>query len=385
MSKSNDYREVLERIVPRLEGHPLPLPSYGSLRFVDRMREAKAILDESEKVVLNGMITVLYGPKGCGKTSLFKVLYEVVTSMEDADVDVVIVSSEKEAWRAEKLYTPKTLSDVLREVKGILGFNISSTGEVTSSLAVDATKIISLMVGYTAQLLKSRRKVIIVLDEVKADSSERLAEFRGWLEGFANTLKWDTGKYWMEKRGSISVVALTGDAMVKEIRNKVGSKVNWALMWNLPYDAMVELAEQLSLSIDPELLWRLTGGNPRALVDIKVAGLKEWVKSDVIRRLVDALEDASTSIPEDRLWVEVERAVDNIDVAHVHFKTAMLRRNVAVYVAGGVPISELPGEDWVREYYAYQMPAFYRTLKVALARRSPYVTPDDVIGEAESS
>ncbi len=385
MSKSNNYREVLERIVTRLEGHPLPLPSYGSLKLVDRVREARAVLDEGEKVVLNGMITVLYGPKGCGKTSLFKVLYEVVTSMEDADVDVVIVDSEKEAWRAEKLYTPKTLSDILREVKEILGFNITSTGEVTSSLAVDATKIISLMVGYTAQLLKSRRKVVIVLDEVKADSSERLAELRGWLEGFANTLKWDTGKYWMEKRGSISVVALTGDAMVKEIRNKVGSKVNWALIWNLPYDAMVELAEQLNLSIDPELLWRLTGGNPRALVNIKVAGLKEWVKSDVIRRLVDALEDASTSIPEDRLWVEVERAVDNIDVAHVHFKTAMLRHNVAVYVAGGVPISELPGEDWVREYYAYQMPAFYHALKVALARRSPYATPDDVIGEAESS
>jgi len=64
-------------------------------------------LDEGEKAVLNGMITVLYGPKGCGKTSLFKALYEVVTSMQDADVDVVIVGSEKEAWRAEKLYTPK--------------------------------------------------------------------------------------------------------------------------------------------------------------------------------------------------------------------------------------------------------------------------------------
>jgi energy-coupling factor transporter ATP-binding protein EcfA2 len=331
------------------------------------------------------MITVLYGPKGCGKTSLFKALYEVVTSMQDVDVDVVIVGSEKEAWRAEKLYTPKTLSDILGEVKGILGFDISLTGEVTSSLAIDATKIISLMVGYTAQLLKSRRKVIIVLDEVKADSSERLAEFRGWLEGFANTLKWDTGKYWMEKGGSISVVALTGDAMVKEIRNRVGSKVNWALIWNLPYDAMVELSKHLELDVEPQILWRLTGGNPRALVNIKVAGLKEWVKSDVIRRLVDALEDASTSIPEDRLWVEVERAVDNIDVAHVHFKTAMLRHNVAVYVAGGVPISELPREDWVREYYAYQMPAFYHALKVALARRSPYVTPDDVIGEAESS
>jgi len=380
-----ELKELIERVTLGLTRYTITELNIGPLRFVDRVREAKAILDEGEKAVLNGMITVLYGPKGCGKTSLFKVLYEVVTSMEDADVDVVIVGSEKEAWRAEKLYTPKTLSGILREVKGVLGFNISSTGEVTSSLAIDATKIISSMVGYTAQLLKSRRKVVIVLDEVKADSSERLAEFRGWLEGFANTLLWDAGKYWMEKGGSISVVALTGDAMVKEIRNRVGSKVNWALIWNLPYNAMVELSKQLELDVEPQILWRLTGGNPRALINIKVAGLKEWVKSDVIRGLVDALEDASTSIPEDRLWVEVERAVDNIDVAHVHLKTAMLRHNVTMYVAGGMPISELPREDWVKEYYAYQMPAFYHALKVALARRSPYVTPDDVIGEAESS
>jgi hypothetical protein len=74
-----------------------------------------------------------------------------------------------------------------------------------------------------------------------------------------------------------------------------------------------------------------------------VAGLKEWIKSDVIRRLVDALEDASTSIPEDKLWVEVEKAVDNIDVAHIYLKMAMLKHNVAVYVTGGMPISELPG------------------------------------------
>ncbi len=91
---SKPYKEVLERIVSRLEGHPLPLPVHAPLRFVDRVREARAVLDEGEKAVLNGMITVLYGPKGCGKTSLFKALHEIVTSMEDTDVDMVIVGSE---------------------------------------------------------------------------------------------------------------------------------------------------------------------------------------------------------------------------------------------------------------------------------------------------
>jgi hypothetical protein len=100
---------------------------------------------------------------------------------------------------------------------------------------------------------------------------------------------------------------------------------------------MVELSKQLELDLEPQIQ-RLTGGNPGALVDVKVAGLKEWIKSDVISRLVDALEDASTSIPEDKLWVEVEKAADSIDVARVYLKMAMLKHNAAAHAA------------WVRLY-----------------------------------
>jgi energy-coupling factor transporter ATP-binding protein EcfA2 len=374
-----ELKELIERVTLGLTRYTITELNIGPLRFVDRVREAKAVLDESEKAVLNGMITVLYGPKGCGKTSLFKALHDIVTSMEDADVDVVIVGSEKEAWRAEKLYAPKSLGEILKEVKGILGFDISSTGEVTSSLAVDATKIISLMVGYIAQMLRSKRKIVIVLDEVKADSGERLAEFRGWLEGFANTLKWDTGKYWMEKGGSISVVALTSDALVSEIRYKVGSKVNWALIWNLPYNAMVELAEQLSLSIDPELLWRLTGGNPRALTSIRSRGLELWLRADVVDVLARIVEDLRGEWGGD-VWSEITEAVSNIDDASFRLKIALLKHNVLIYTGGVYAyISDIPKEEWVGRYYAYQIPAYYYALKAMVARRSLHVTPDDIL------
>lgn len=247
--------ELVERVTLGLASYMIVEPSISPLRFVDRRREVKAVLDEKEKVVLNGMITVLYGPRGCGKTSLFKALYEVVTSIGDVGVDVVVVGSEREAWRAEKLYAPKTLNDVMREVEGTLGFKVTSTGEVISSITVYASKLISLIVGYIAYMLRGKRRVIIVLDEVKADSDERLAELRGWLEGFANSLKWDAGKYWVEKGGSISVIVLTSDALVSKIRYKVGSKVNWALIWNLPYDAMVDLSKQLLSNLTKLLLW----------------------------------------------------------------------------------------------------------------------------------
>jgi energy-coupling factor transporter ATP-binding protein EcfA2 len=377
-SSVRELKELIERVTLSLARYTITEPNIGPLRFVDRVREARAVLDEGEKAVLNGMITVLYGPKGCGKTSLFKALHDIVTSMQDADIDVVIVSSEKEAWRAEKLYAPKSLGDILKEVKGILGFDIASTGEVKSTLAIDATKIISLMVGYIARMLRSKRKIVIVLDEVKADSSERLAEFRGWLEGFANTLKWDAGKYWVEKGGSISVVALTSDALVSEIRYKVGSKVNWALIWNLPYNAMIELAEQLNLSIDPELLWRLTGGNPRALVGIKVAGLKGWIDLDVLGRVWRVIKEAGVTARAS-IWDELKVVTDSIDDGGAGLLNIMEKHNIAVFIGGSTKISDIPKEEWVGRYYAYQIPAYYYALKAMVARRSLHVTPDDIL------
>jgi hypothetical protein len=117
---------------------------------------------------------------------------------------------------------------------------------------------------------------LIVLDEVKADSQEHLSNFSQWLGGFANDIK----KYnvvYMEKNGSIADIALTSDALAEEIMVIVGDKVNWALMWNLTRKSSEELITQIGLhhrvarelgigsEASKEILWRLAGGNPRAL------------------------------------------------------------------------------------------------------------------------
>ena len=347
--------------------------------FVDRELEVTRILDPRVGVVAGGLITVLYGPKGCGKTSLFKVLRYALEGIE-SDVDIVIVSSEVEAWRAEKLYAPRTLSDVLREAEGILGFSITPTGDIVGSMSVYASKLVSLMVGYIARILKGKRRVIIVLDEVRADSDDRLAEFRGWLEGFANTLKWDNQEYSEKSGGSISVVALTSDALVSEIRYKVGSKVNWALIWNLPYDAMVELSKQLGLDLEPQILWRLTGGNPRALTSIRSRGLELWLRADVVDVLARVVESLRGEWGGD-VWGRIAEAVSNVDEASFKLKIALLKHNVLIYT-GGVHayISDIPKEEWVGRYYAYQIPAYYYVLKLMSERRGVEVRLEDVLG-----
>jgi energy-coupling factor transporter ATP-binding protein EcfA2 len=360
----------VEEVVSRLSSFRVPGFNF---RFVDREREARAVLDVSAGVVMGGWITVVYGPKGCGKTELFRALYNA--SREAGGVDFVIVRSEREAWRVDELLAPKSLRGALSRVAGSLGFEILSSGEVRGF--VDVAKLVGALAGYIAYRLRRGRRVVIVVDEVRGDSEVRLAEFRGWLEGFANTLREHSSRY-EEKGGSIAVVALTSDAMVREIRNRVGPKVVWALLWNLPYEAMVDLAGQLELGEDPKLLWRLTGGNPRALVDIKIRGLKRWVEDEVIRPVGDVIEEVE-GVLGGKLWDEVGVAVENVDEADYNLKQSMLKHNIAIYIAGATQLTELPRERWVGERYAYQIPAYYHMLNLVHERKDVRLKAENIL------
>jgi hypothetical protein len=56
-----------------------------------------------------------------------------------------------------------------------------------------------------------------------------------------------------------------------------------------------ELARRLNLDLDVDTLWRLAGGNPRALVRIKVDGLKKWVEEEVLAVIQGLLDEARRS------------------------------------------------------------------------------------------
>ncbi len=59
-------------------------------RFIDREEEVRNIIAR-EDIVRSGRITVVYGPKECGKSTFFRVL-EDASNKVDAGLDVEIVS-----------------------------------------------------------------------------------------------------------------------------------------------------------------------------------------------------------------------------------------------------------------------------------------------------
>jgi hypothetical protein len=139
--------------------------------------------------------------------------------------------------------------------------------------------------------------------------------------------------------------------MVKEVRSRVGSKVNWAYMWNLDPGSLGELARRLNLDLDMDTLWRLTSGNPRALVRIKVDGLKKWVEEEVLAVVRELLDEARREFGE-RLWDGLMVAVESLDEADYSLKQLMLKYNIILYIIG-YKVSELPRERWVGGRYAY--------------------------------
>jgi AAA+ ATPase superfamily predicted ATPase len=372
-------REAIAKITNTMKKLRTPLGT----RFVDRELEVEKIIDERERAVLGGMVNVLYGPKGCGKTTLFRALH-FATEVEDVDIDILyIVKEYEEAPQYARLYIPKTLSEILREVASAVSgsVEIGYGGSGTISASITLFRAVKVAIELIAKRLRKRRKVFIVVDEVKADSEESLSNFRSWLEEFANDVGYINLDYKDRTGGSIVVVALVSDALIAEIRHVVGPKATWSFIWNLPIKALEELVEELHLNISTDTLWRLTGGNPRALQAIATQGLEKWFKEEILKNIRNLYRDALEMFGnKEAVWRELEITTHNIDEARMSLLRSMLRRNIAIYIGAATPLSELPTSvPWIKEDFAYQLPAYYHTLRTMVSKKSIDVTLDNVL------
>jgi len=372
-------QEIMARIISSMKTFRTQM----NVRFVDREIETKRIIDDYEKTIFGGMINILYGPKGCGKTTFFKAL-KFASESQDVDIDVLYISREyEETPELVKLYIPKRFNQILKEIASAIGgsVEISYEGSGVVSASIALFRVVRTAVESIVKGVKGGRKIIIVVDEVRADSDESLSKLRGWLETFANDLGYMNLDYKNKTGGFITVITLVSDALIAEIRHIVGAKVAWSLMWNLSREAMKELAEELNLDIETDILWRLTGGNPRALQTIAIHGLEKWFKDEILKDLRDLYRDL-LSIFRDRdvVWRELEQVLQNIDQSPASMLRSMLRRNIIIYIGAASSLSKIPvNEPWIMEDFAYQMPAFYHTLKIMISRRSIDVALKDVL------
>ncbi len=389
------FSRDIERILSALKKHKISVKGAGFIEFVDREEEARAILEgiAGTRPQMSYDFIVLYGPKGCGKSALFTAISSAMGDVgsDETGFEAIVASYERweRAREAVKILGSRGVFKALGEVLKELGISIAtgSEGIVLSGLEEAASKIVR-AIRYSEKAREYGR-IFIVLDEVRV-ARENFDSFVLWLESFANDVRSANLAYYERKRGYITVIALISDAIAAKAWYRVGEKVGWALMWNLSRDASERLADQLGIGEDRDLLWRLAGGNPRALERIRSVGLEAWVRWS-LRRVVTALRVFS-----DR-WQTLFKAIgavaENPDSLGLWYGNRelpladrLLRLNVVTEIVGPPgPIAELPKEPWVGGEFAFQIPAYYYALKAILGRGGFNISSSDLVAEAERS
>ncbi len=384
-------KKDIDLIVRRLREKRTQVREGLEVGFVDREREARTILEGVARIRLLRGAVVLYGPKGCGKSTFFEKMTESVNEVNKGGgtyFEAIYVKRD-EVESAVKAMSSGNMSEIIFDAIKSLDPSVSFEGGVVVSAALSLGRFFGRVVEALSlsRKAKDHGRILVVMDERKVESRD-LRAFESELESLADSMRRANLKYYQEKRGYITAMILTSDALAARAWQRVGGKVDWLLMWNLPRGDFERLADQLGVDMDRDLLWRLTGGNPRALEDILASGLDGWlaiiIKDKVMEtlepywdhksRLVEAIREITESPDNLGRW----RRPNEPPIAEI-----LLRSNITIRIAGlPGPITELPKEPWIGERYAFQLPAYYYTLKAMARKEVLEVAPGDVRREA---
>ncbi len=261
----------------------IELPEIGRrVRFVDRVLELDTLRSIAERGYLFPI--AIYGPEGCGKTTVLRYTVHSYIGREDSIVLYVDALEERDVRRA----LLSTFSDLWRVVEEVV-----KTLPIGSEIARSLTYIVRLLAERIA--LKGRGVLIAVDDVFKAIGLENVDRYVKALYEFIDYLHREYGVR------RVAIILATSESVSRRELLK-HTYVHVYMLWNLPKQGFKELVEQLQPppSIDVEDLWRLTGGNPRALIEIAQLSwdIDRWIRlvEDRVLQLVEGIDRARLQV-----------------------------------------------------------------------------------------
>ena len=325
-------------------------------RFINRVEELKAL--EKLATSITTLPIYLYGPEGCGKTRLLK---EFIKRFNG--IAVYIDALEGESIEKALITNPviKELREFAKEVlpgiSGTIGAYLAN--KITSILEKVSTKI----------SIKDKPLLIAVDDVTRAIGLSKIEWYVKWLYELIK-------KLWEDyKPKSILIIATTseGQSLDLILRHTYAST---RLIWNLDQKAFNELIQELNPPNQAAIedLWRVIGGNPRALIEI--AYNYKWNIDTWLNVLKRKLAKTLITIRSRNLVKELKYVIENPDTIHdkpspkmEELYKLLIEENLFIYkymptLNGG----EIPKDPnlGIGKYYAWQIPAYRQILKELL-------------------
>ena len=321
------------------------------LRFVDRVEELRAL----SRLAREGSPTpiYLYGPEGCGKTRLLK---EFINGFNGVGVYIDAL----EEYSARRVVT---LSPKVKKVEEPLVAE-ASTGHVGKWFT---ERVIALVDKLALKCKLKDSNIVLVVDDIaKPIGLDRIEWYIKWL--YENIWKL-TEEYEPE---SILIIATTSEGKSLNLVLK-HTYTQVRLIRNQSREAFNQLAEQLTPPSKEciEEAWRLTGGNPRKLIELAVN--YKWNTRSWIDSLKRELTDLTRTIKAGGLVGELRKVIEDPDNIYYEASPEMnrlysilLENNMVIYkYIKTIDDKDTPKnlELGIGEYYAWQIPAYKETLK----------------------
>uniref|UniRef100_A0A7J2U2L5 AAA family ATPase n=1 Tax=Ignisphaera aggregans TaxID=334771 RepID=A0A7J2U2L5_9CREN len=291
------------------------------IEFTDRDRAIEQVLEWSEKSTPYPV--VVFGPEGCGKTSL---LLQAVEILREQGYSVIYFNPLRRRFEAEAgIESIKQLVlDRLRQ----------------ASTEHEFARLIWLVIDVAVEALKhGKKKLAIIVDD--AFHFMGIKEAAAIVKGLLELIEHPEEKY--EK---IVAIAATSEGLS---RTEIG-RHRWAEltpMWNMSRKGFEELYKRVPGSKPSfDEVWRLTGGNPDMLRRLYLSG---WSVNAVIEKLIDLkkLDIFVSSLSSDeRKWLA--EVVEDPDTLYTRERIPLLHKLVELNLI----VDEIPRRDrvfWIDE------------------------------------